>query len=139
MHWLHNIIAIPLLFLSLQTKRGSEQQKQDDGTSHNEESTSALEQKHEAIKASRQQGSHRKSSEVLWSKRVIWVMVVNAKTSHANEDPLLTPRTKKRREAYALKQRTNPTNNTDKSSKGSPSPNHPCDDISTPNPLVFHI
>ena len=69
---------------ALPTRRGSEQQEQDNDTSHNEVCTSALEEKRKAIKASRQRRlAACKSSEVLQGELSVSGMV--ARVTHEYE------------------------------------------------------
>ena len=125
---------------ALPTKRDWKPQEQDDGTSHNEESTSALEERREAIKASRQQRLNaRESTEVLQGESSVSGMVAGVEQNHANGEDLLTPRTKTRLVLQALKQRKQEASHTDNGSKDSTSPNHPRDETPIPNPSGCYI
>jgi hypothetical protein len=125
---------------ALPTKRDRKPQEQGDGTSHSEESTSAIEERREAIKASRQQRLNaRDSTEVLQGELSELGMVANAEHDHANEENLLTPRTKTRLVLQALKQRKQQVSHTNNSSKGATSPNHPRDETPIPNPSGCYI
>ena len=118
---------------ALPTKRDRKPQEQGDGTSHSEESTSALEERREAIKAARE------STEMLQGELSELGMVANAEHDHANEKNLLTPRTKTRLVLQALKQQKQQVSHTNNSSKGATSPSQPCADAPNPKPFIFHI